>query len=152
MKTPKNPFNSRIPLSGLIFSMVLLAAPKGMTPVIASAETVPLQPFALQVRQIENALDYLGEPLPLPEQQRINQALANPDEATAIRKIEQILDQHTLAIVEINPESRVKVSPGPARPGLGSCAASWPENATRSGWPRIVTIAATPRTLRSWQP
>jgi len=58
MKTPKNPFNSRMPLSGLIFSMVLLAAPKGLTPVIASAETVPLQPFALQVRQIETALDY----------------------------------------------------------------------------------------------
>ena len=118
MKTPKKPFNSRMPLSGLIFSMLLLAAPKGLTPVIASAETVPLQPFALQIRQIENALDYLGEPLPLPEQQRINQAVANPDEATAIRKIEQILDQHTLAIVEINPESRVKVSPGPAKPEL----------------------------------
>src|SRR3989454_1900838 len=78
----------------------------------------PLQPFAQQVRQIETALKYLGQPLSPAEQTEINAAIANPDEAAAVAGIERVLDHYTLAVVDINPESRVKVAPGPAKPEL----------------------------------
>jgi hypothetical protein len=76
---------------------------------------IPLQPFAQQVRQIETTLAYLGEPLPQKDQNAINEAIANADETAAIVGLERVLDKYTLAIVEINPESRVKVRPGPAK-------------------------------------
>jgi hypothetical protein len=83
-----------------------------------SAPSVALQPLAQQVRQLESALDYLGQPLSAQDQQAINKAVSNPDEATAVTQLERVLDKHTLAVVDINPESRVKVQPGPARPEL----------------------------------
>ena len=51
------------------------------------AAPVPLQPLAQQVRQLEEALSYLGQPLPVAEQRRINEAIANPDEAAAVRSL-----------------------------------------------------------------
>jgi hypothetical protein len=86
---------------------------------LASArQTVPLQPLAQQVRQLEEALNYLGDPLPATELRSINEALANPDEAAAIGAIETVLDQHVLVTVDINAESRVKVEQGAAKPEL----------------------------------
>jgi hypothetical protein len=118
MNTRKDRPISFLTLSALNFSLVFFIAVGARTPAAPPAETVPLQPFVLQVRQIETALEYLGEPLTLQEQQQINQAVANPDESAAVGEIEQVFDKHTLAIVEINPESRVKVGPGPAEPEL----------------------------------
>jgi hypothetical protein len=82
------------------------------------AQLVPLQPLAQQVRQIEDALAYLGQPLSPTDHQRINDAIANPDEAAAVSSLETILDRHVLLIVDINPESRVKVEQGSAAPDL----------------------------------
>jgi len=79
---------------------------------------IPLQPMAQQVRQLEDALNYLGQPLPAPDQRRINLAIGNPDEAAAVAQLESILDQYALVTVDINPESRVKVEQGAARPEL----------------------------------
>ena len=81
-------------------------------------DTVPIQPFALHVRQLETALDYLGEPLPLSDQKAINEAIGQPDEAHAVNQIEEVLDKHVLCFVEINAESRVKVETGTAKPEL----------------------------------
>ncbi len=71
---------------------------------------MPIQPLALNVRQVEAALEYLGQPLPTQDQQRLNEALAATDEAAAVRAIEATLDKFVLVTVEINAESRVKVS------------------------------------------
>jgi hypothetical protein len=79
---------------------------------------VALQPLAQHVRRIETALSYLGEPLSPEDQGRINAVLGSADEAAAVRLIEQTLDKYALAVVEINPESRVKVRPGAAKPEL----------------------------------
>lgn len=84
----------------------------------AGNPVVPLQPLAQHVRQIEDALAFLGEPLPLADHQKINEAIANPDEAAAVAAIEAILDRHALMIVDINPEGRVKVEQGTAKPDL----------------------------------
>jgi hypothetical protein len=78
--------------------------------VLSSAQThIPLQPLAQQVRQVETALGYLGQPLSRADHKAINQSIADSDEASAVSRLEHILDHYTLAIVEINAESRVKV-------------------------------------------
>src|ERR1051326_5941317 len=79
---------------------------------------IPLQPMAQQVRQLEEAMNYLGQPFGTADLRKIHEAVANPDEAAAVRALESILDAHALLIVDINPESRVKVEEGPAKPEL----------------------------------
>jgi len=86
--------------------------------VAAAHQPVPLQPLAQQVRQLAEALDYLGEPLPAGEIASIDKAIANPDEKAAAAALEAILDPHVIAIVDINAESRVKVEQGAAEPAL----------------------------------
>src|ERR1041384_5843486 len=80
--------------------------------------SIPLQPLAQQVRQLEEALAYLGQPLQATDLRRINEAIANPDEAAAVHQLETVLDQYVLVNVDINPESRVKVEQGAAKPEL----------------------------------
>jgi len=104
------------------FPVVLLLialSPHHMVVASAAAQTrVSLQPFAQQVRQVETSLAYLGQPLAQTDQDAINQAIANSEESAAITQLERILDKYTLAVVEINPESRVKVQTGAAKPEL----------------------------------
>src|SRR5258708_40378375 len=82
------------------------------------APAVPLQPLAQHVRRLEDALNYLGQPLSASEHRRINEAIGDSDEAAAVKQIEAILNPHVLLIADINPESRVKVEQGPATPEL----------------------------------
>jgi hypothetical protein len=70
------------------------------------------------VRQLETALAYLGQPILRPDQDGINEAMADPDESAALARIEAILDRYALFEVEINPESRVRVARGAARAEL----------------------------------
>jgi hypothetical protein len=84
----------------------------------AGAPPVPLQPLAQQVRQLEEAMNYLGQPFGAADLRRIHEAIANPDEAVAVRALQSILDAHSLLTVDINPESRVKVEEGAAKPEL----------------------------------
>ena len=79
---------------------------------------MPLQPLAQQVRRIETALRYLGQPLTGADTQAINDAIGLSDERVAIDRLQQVLDRYVLARVHINPESRVKVEPGAAKPEL----------------------------------
>lgn len=84
----------------------------------AAAPPVPLQPLAQQVRQLEEAMTYLGQPFAPADARRIHDAIANPDEAAAVHALESILDTYVLLNVDINPESRVKVEEGSAKPDL----------------------------------
>ena len=84
----------------------------------AQSKAVSLQPLAQQTRRLEQALVYLGQPLPPAATEAINAAVALEDEAAAVREIQRVLDQFVLMEVEINPESRVKVAQGSARPEL----------------------------------
>ncbi len=86
--------------------------------VAAAEQIVPLQPLAQQVRQLAEALDYLGEPLSATETAGIDKAIANPDENAAVLALEAILDPHVLAVVDINAESRVRVEQGAANPAV----------------------------------
>ena len=75
---------------------------------------VPLQPLAQQVRALAAALGYLGQPLPPADLRQIDDAIAQPDERAAVAGLQEILDKRVLVMVDINPESRLKVVPGPA--------------------------------------
>ncbi len=79
---------------------------------------VPLQPFAQHVRRLEDALSYLGQPLPPQVHQRINEAMALENEPEAVARIEKLLDPFVLLVININPESRVKVAQGEVKPEL----------------------------------
>jgi hypothetical protein len=80
--------------------------------------SVPLQPLAQQARRVETALNYLGQPLAAADRQALDAAVAASDEAAAVQQIQATLDRHVLAVVRINPESRVSVEQGPAKPEL----------------------------------
>jgi hypothetical protein len=84
----------------------------------AVSTAVPLQPLAMQVRRLETALAYLGEPLQGADLAALNDAIALPDEASAVARVQEVLDRHVLVSVQINPESRVKVAQGAARAAL----------------------------------
>ena len=97
------------------FSLTLVA----QTPVPrTAAPNVPLQPLAQQARRLESALKYLGQPLSEADHQAINEAVALSDDAAGVARIQSTLDKYVLANVHINPESRVKVEQGTARPEL----------------------------------
>jgi hypothetical protein len=79
---------------------------------------VERQPLAAQARRVAEALEYLGAPLPAEERRRLDEALAEESDSAATQKLQQVLDKLCLVGIQINPESRVKAVPGPARPTL----------------------------------
>jgi len=79
---------------------------------------ISLQPLAQHVRRLEDALSYLGQPLPASVHEKLNTAIGLDNEEQAIAALQRLLDPYVLAVVNINPESRVKVSQGEAPPEL----------------------------------
>jgi len=79
---------------------------------------VPLQPLAQGARRLETAMRFLGQPLPAADHQAINDVLRMSDEREAVARLQGVLDAHVLVVVHINPESRVRVEQGAARPDL----------------------------------
>ena len=114
-----------LPISRRTFHrLILMSLGSGLVvwdrPALLRAEgpRVPLQPFAAQIKRLLNALQSLGEPLSQNEVVALNAAFANPSEGVGIEQVQEILDQHVLLNVEINPESRVSVSRGLAKAQL----------------------------------
>ena len=62
-----------------------------------AAAQVPLQPLAQQVRRLEDAMNYLGQPFPAADQAAINAAIGNPDQSAAVAGLEKVLDKYALA-------------------------------------------------------
>ena len=111
-------FFARPRLTFTLLLFLLVFAPNSIAQNADQTPRVALQPLAQQVRRLEEALSFLGEPLPTADARRINAAIGQPDEAAAVAEIERVLDQYALAIVAINAESRVRVEVGPAKPEL----------------------------------
>ena len=83
------------------------AEPEPIVPVAA-------QPLAANVARLVEALDFLGASLPAGVKQSLAEAAGKPD----ADRLQQVLDDHALFIVELNPESRVKVRRGRAKARL----------------------------------
>ncbi len=73
------------------------------------------QPLIAQARRVVEALAYIGRPLSAAETATLSAAWAKGDVA-AVDAIQKVLMPHVLVAVHINPESRVKVAAGPAKP------------------------------------
>src|SRR6266498_1199193 len=98
-----------------LFAISLMAVVAARLP----AQTgVALQPLAQHVRRVEDALNYLGQPLPPAVTEKINAAMGLDREEQAVSTIQRLLDPFVLAVVNINAESRVKVTQGEAKPEL----------------------------------
>jgi hypothetical protein len=93
--------------------------PSSLTATLAQQTAqVELQPLAAQVTRLIETLDYLGAPLSAADKQALEKATADSDAARAGRAIQEILDRYALFDIHINPESRVKIAQGAARPEL----------------------------------
>lgn len=75
---------------------------------------VDLQPLASHVKTVMTALESSGAPMPDHTRNALGEAIEGGD----IAAIQNLLDPLCIAGVEINPESRVKVSAGPAKAQL----------------------------------
>jgi hypothetical protein len=63
---------------------------------------------------VAQALELVGAPLEAAQRTALDAALANPNASEAVQQVQEVLDPLCLALVTINPESRVKGAPGPA--------------------------------------
>ena len=100
-------------LAVLILSAALLPAQD-----LSKVEKVEAQPLIAQVRRVIEAMDYLGAPISAADKQALHNAMDQSDAARAVAQTQDILDRYCLFVVNINPESRVKVDQGPAKPEL----------------------------------
>ncbi len=101
----------------MIAAAVMLVAVVRLTSARAAGDlqaSVPLQPFAQEVRQLESTLSFLGQPIGAADQEAINTAFASPDAQKAVSEAESVLDKYALVVVTINAESRVSVQRGKA--------------------------------------
>src|SRR6185369_7446615 len=70
-----------------------------------------------QTERLVETLDFLGAPISTIDKKNIETIIAKNSEE-AITDLQNILDSYTLFQVEVNPESRVKVKQGLAKPAL----------------------------------
>ena len=89
-------------------------------PELPLVRNVDLQPLIAQVKRISAAMEYLGAPLAEGDRGALDGAFRLGDASSneAGERIQRVLDRSCLVGVEINPEARVKVLPGPAAPEL----------------------------------
>ncbi len=80
----------------------------------AAIEGLEPQPLAAQARRIAEALELVGASLEPERARSLEAALASADAGEVVLGIQRALDPLCLALVHVNPESRVKAAPGPA--------------------------------------
>ncbi len=98
--------------------LLILASALISTQQPAKVEQVELQPLTAQVKRLVEAMDYLGAPLKSADKEALERASHDTDATRASRAIQDTLDKYCLADIHINPESRVKVTQGAAKPEL----------------------------------
>jgi hypothetical protein len=79
---------------------------------------IDVQPLCAQILRLIQALDWLGSPLKPDDRNRLLKVLRDPESGTLPLNLQTVLDPYALLQVTINPESRVSVVQGQARPIL----------------------------------
>ncbi len=126
-------------LSLLAFSASAPAA----EPPASIVYNVEWQPLAAQVKRVVEAMDYQGAPLPDADKQALEKISGTTPDAA--EQIQSILDRHCLFLVTINPEMRVKVASGAAKPELS-------EHGWRQFLVKVHNEAGTTAVLRAVSP
>ena len=80
-------------------------------------ENVESQPLFAQVTRLNEALTFLGSSLSAQDAKRLKD-MGTQHDGDMVKEIQHILDPYCLAMVDINPEARVKVLRGPAKARL----------------------------------
>ncbi|MEO6188727.1 MAG: CehA/McbA family metallohydrolase [Ginsengibacter sp.] len=79
---------------------------------------VESQPLLSQATRIQQALSFLGSSLSVQDIKKLEALQHKSPGAEVTKQIQQILDPYCIAIVQINPEARVKVKRGEAKATL----------------------------------
>lgn len=79
---------------------------------------VDVQPVVSQALRIDEALAYLGSPLPVEASAAIEALADAAPSDDVVKAVQAALDPFCIAMVTISPEARVSVSGGPAEPRL----------------------------------
>ncbi|MCI0539333.1 MAG: CehA/McbA family metallohydrolase, partial [Verrucomicrobiales bacterium] len=95
----------------------LLGVPLARAQTLAVVREVEPQPFLAQIKRLIEASEYLGSPFSAADKRALDEGIQQGDSA-ACERIQAVLDAHCLFGVTINPENRVKVAQGPAKPEL----------------------------------
>ena len=103
-----------LPVCSLV--ALFLLAPVHAAEPLPVVTRVEWQPLSAQIQRVLEALDYLGVPLVDNDRRALEQI--SPAAEDAATRAQEILDRHCLFFVNINPEMRVKVAAGPAKPEL----------------------------------
>jgi hypothetical protein len=104
--------------------LLVIQLPAAELPLVTGVEW---QPFVAQVKRLTEATDYLGTPFSAADKAILAAVLDGPASDATAEKIQSILDRYCLFGVNINPEMRVKVAQGAARPEL-----------TEKGWRQFL--------------
>jgi hypothetical protein len=123
-------------------AFTLAAAEQPIVPITPGVET---QPLVAQVKRLVEAMDCTGQPLDAKSQESLNAAMSSAESERASEAIQRILDSHCLFVININPESRVKVARGPA-------AAQLVEHGWRQFLIKVVNEAGVTAALRAQSP
>ncbi|HWB04591.1 MAG TPA: CehA/McbA family metallohydrolase [Verrucomicrobiales bacterium] len=102
-------------MKALSLALAVIIVPAGA---LRSEDSMPVtgveaQPLLVHVQRLQEALTFLGEPLHADESAALGALKADDGEKVAAT-VQQVLDKHCLALVNINPEARVKAASGPA--------------------------------------
>src|SRR5580658_1752588 len=102
----------------LIVCSAWLAASSATGQTTQIVTNVEPQPLMAQADRVLAALDHLGSPANPEVKAAVNKARTEADGQTAVAQLQKAMDSLCLLVVQINPESRVQVRLGTARPEL----------------------------------
>ncbi|HET9824654.1 MAG TPA: hypothetical protein VFP87_04940, partial [Chitinophagaceae bacterium] len=88
------------------------------TSMLSVIDNVAPQPLLAQALRLNEALSFLGSSLSKEDATMLRQLKEKPLSQETSKMIQSILDPYCLAMVDINPETRVKVARGPANAKL----------------------------------
>lgn len=109
---------ARALLLGVLSLLLGLPARGAEDPVLPMVKNVARQPLVAHAKAITEAMEFVGTPLPQHTKQMLEAAYGLADDSAAITTLQSALDPLCLMMVDINPESRVKVMEGPAKAEL----------------------------------
>lgn len=103
----------------IIFLSVCVVSPaqhshqqnSSLLPMISGVEP---QPLLAQVVRLKEALSFLGSSLSKEDENRLEELRNKSLTPTTVEALQSIIDPYCLAMININPEARVKVARGPA--------------------------------------
>lgn len=129
-------------------SIALISSSKPWMPeayAIDPVKGVPRQPLEAAVGRLVDSMQWLGDPIHERVVSDLKALRDDPDDPRVVSSIQSILDPICLAVVHINPESRVKVSAGLAKPQLA-------EKGWRTFLIKVVNEAGVTARLRCTSP